>query len=93
MKTIVIDGGCMPDREAVHDYLARRLTLPEYYGRNLDALYDLLCGRGEPTRLVLYRQEEMLAALEQYGQNLLDTLRDAALENPALVLCCDGEDN
>ena len=92
MKTIVIDGGCMPDRDATHDYLARRLELPAYYGRNLDALYDLLCERNEPTRLVLYRQEAILEVLGKYGQSLVNTLRDAALENPALVLCCDGED-
>ena len=26
-----------------HDYLMDVLNLPEYYGKNLDALYDCLC--------------------------------------------------
>ena len=26
-----------------HDYLMSVLNLPEYYGKNLDALYDCLC--------------------------------------------------
>ena len=41
MTTVVVDGGLMTSREAAHDLLAARLGLPEYYGRNLDALYDL----------------------------------------------------
>ena len=40
MTTVVVDGGLMTSREAAHDLLAARLGLPEYYGRNLDALYD-----------------------------------------------------
>ena len=57
MTTVVVDGGLMTSREAAHDLLAARLGLPEYYGRNLDALYDALTERGEPTRLVLLHRE------------------------------------
>ena len=37
MKIVVIDGRKMTDRETAHTYLKRKLDLPEYYGRNLDA--------------------------------------------------------
>ena len=30
-------------RETAHTYLKEILRLPDYYGRNLDALYDCLC--------------------------------------------------
>ena len=30
-------------RETAHTYLKEILHLPDYYGRNLDALYDCLC--------------------------------------------------
>lgn len=91
MRTIVLDGGLMTSREAVHGYLARRLALPDYYGRNLDALYDILsAGLPEPTRLVVYRREALARSLGGYGEALLDALADAARENPLLELAFDS---
>ena len=43
--TIKLDGSLMIDRDALHDYLKLRLDLPDYYGKNLDALYDILTER------------------------------------------------
>ena len=90
METIVIDGGRMTSRAAVHDYLAAALGLPDYYGRNLDALYDLLTERSEPTRLIVQGGEALTAALGGYGTALLQTLLEAAKENPALQVTLDG---
>ena len=84
MTTVVIDGGLMTSREAAHDLLAARLGLPEYYGRNLDALYDALTERGEPTRLVVLHREELVEFLGGYGRALLETLEDADRANPTL---------
>ena len=53
METIVIDGSQMSGRQAAHQHLAERLSFPGYYGRNLDALYDLLSEREGPTRLLV----------------------------------------
>ena len=39
---VILDGELMTDRPTVHDLLSEKLAFPEYYGRNLDALYDLL---------------------------------------------------
>ena len=91
MKTIVLDGAEMLTKETAHAYLAARLALPDYYGKNLDALYDCLTERGEATLLVLYRAEEMKTALGDYGCALTDTLREAAAENPRLTFTADGE--
>ena len=93
MKTIVIDGSMMFTREAAHDYLSLRLDLPDYYGRNLDALYDILSSRGQPLRLVIYRRWELEEALGAYGASLLEAMVDAARDNPNLTLLCDGEDD
>lgn len=84
METIVIDGAMMPSRDAAHDYLAQSLSLPDYYGRNLDALYDLMTERGEPVRLLVRRQEVLREALGDYGDALLRTIREAAAENGAI---------
>lgn len=42
MKQITLDGNRLGDAAQVHDYLKETLDFPEYYGKNLDALYDCL---------------------------------------------------
>lgn len=42
MKQITLDGNRLGDASQVHDYLKEVFEFPEYYGKNLDALYDCL---------------------------------------------------
>ncbi len=42
MKAIVLDFHEFDTARAVHEYLADRMGFPDYYGHNLDALYDCL---------------------------------------------------
>ena len=84
IETIFLDGQKMLNRRAVHDHLAERLELPEYYGRTLDALYDLLTEREGPTRLVVQHRETILSWLGEYGAALCQTLEDADRANPGL---------
>lgn len=84
METIVIDGERMLSRRAAHDHLTEQLDLPEYYGRNLDALYDLLTERQGPVRLVVRHREAILSWLGDYGAALCQTLEDADRANPGL---------
>ena len=79
---LIIDGSALPEAAAVHDLFTRALDLPEWYGRNLDALYDVLTERGAPLRLLVRNRE----ALAEYAEDLLRTLAEAAAENPALEL-------
>lgn len=42
MKTIILDGILLCEKETAHQYLQDHLEFPCYYGKNLDALYDCL---------------------------------------------------
>lgn len=82
----------MPDRETAHAHLAERLALPDYYGKNLDALFDVLTGNIDvPTRLVIKRHETLIEVLGGYGVSILETIWDAVRENPCLSAECGEE--
>ena len=80
MLKSTIDGAAMLSREAAHAELARALNLPDYYGANLDALYD--CASAMDAEVTLVHPAQMLDALKVYGCKLLQTLFDAADSNP-----------
>ncbi len=84
MEVITIDGERMSNRRAAHDHLTEALSLPEHYGRNLDALYDMLTERGGPTRLIVRRRDTVISFLGDYGEALCQTLEDAGRANPQL---------
>lgn len=83
---IELEGRQMTDRAAMHDHLKVQLHLPDYYGRNLDALYDLLTERGEPTVIQVADWTDLEQNLGHYAAALLDTLYDAAKENTNLTI-------
>ena len=82
--TALIDGALIETREQLHDILAQQLALPEWYGRNLDALYDCLTDFQEDAELRLLHAEELFAHLGVYADVLQTVLRDACTENPHL---------
>ena len=84
--TITLDGKAMTDRAAAHSHLVQMLELPTYYGRNLDALYDVLMEIGMDTELMLLDPGAVTANLGKYGEALLVTLQEAAESNPHLTI-------
>ena len=72
---MILDGKNMTTRKDAHDEIARVLELPDYYGRNLDALWDLL---GEKQwQITLINVSEMIEGLGVYGEKLVQTFREA----------------
>jgi len=63
------------------------MDLPEYYGRNLDALHDVLTEIAQPTELIVEADEPQLSdEMKGFVPRLVRVLKDAAQENPALIL-------
>ena len=86
MMTVVLDGKAMVDRVSAHSHLADRLNLPTWYGRNLDALYDVLTEIGEETEIILTEPAAVAEQMGKYGEALLAAMQEAAEENPKLIV-------
>lgn len=82
--TVHLDGRRMTSRKEAHAYLKEVLALPEYYGNNLDALYDVLTERAEPTRITLEHFDRAREFLGRYAELIVTTISQAALHNPSI---------
>ena len=81
---IVLDAANMTEKEATHAYLKKALALPDYYGSNLDALYDCLTAL-EDTEIQLVN----LDAAGGYFAKVLSVFQEAQEENPRLQIDYD----
>lgn len=84
MREVYLEGRLMTDRAAAHAGIKDKLSLPEYYGANLDALWDCLIEIGEETVITVRHPGAMFSALREYGCRLLMTFFEAEKENPVL---------
>lgn len=84
MKKVILDCEKLLRRKQAHLYLAEMLEFPDYYGKNLDALYDCLAELGECT--IVLEGEDILQEPGCYGPKVLRVLREAADANPDLKL-------
>ena len=80
MKRVELIGAQLKDKELLHDVLAQLLELPEYYGRNLDALHDCLT-QLQDVELVLIGWPD-----EGYLARVRRVIIDAVWENDRLSL-------
>ena len=79
MKSVILDAKKMLKKEKMHEYFAKKFDLPEYYGKNLDALFDCLCEINEPTLIKLK------------NENALDKSTKESLVTLFLDICAENE--
>ena len=84
MKDILINCEKLRSRKVLHDYLERELHLPDYYGRNLDALHDILSGFNKTCAVTVHiiNREKQSSRMVGLYQAMLDMLTDLGRENP-----------
>ena len=75
MKKAIIDMKNWKDRESAHDSLRTELGFPEWYGKNADALYDMLT-EGDYS-IVLFNAEQARKAMGKELDRILKVMRDA----------------
>lgn len=82
MREITIDCRGFVPRNDLHKALADALSFPDWYGRNLDALHDVLTDIRTDTTLIL--QNFDLTDPENEGFRLV--LEDSMEDNPHLTV-------
>ena len=78
-RRVVIDLAGVRSATRLHAILAEKLPLPEHYGRNLDAFYDVLTEFGPRWRIVFRNAGAAMNALRAVCE-------DAMAETPGLEI-------
>ena len=93
MQTIVIRGSRFENIKEIHEFLADALCFPDYYGKNLDALHDVLgeLPRTEEVQFVVLFSGKMKENLTSKLEKLVMVLEDSAAENPNLQVIAADE--
>jgi len=82
MDEIIIECAQIDNPRAFHRLLAEKLDFPEYYGGNLDALYDCLTQICRQTKLRLVGFDR----LQSFKRGFRRVMEEAQEDNPCLKI-------
>ena len=89
MRKMLLDFHVPKTPEQAQRYLALELDLPDYYGRNLDALYDMLTEITEDTCVGIFKTEGN-PLMARYLHKVKRVFRDAENADPHLCVLFDN---
>lgn len=76
---VELDFDRIMDKTQLHQYMKTQLHLPDYYGGNLDALYDCLTSSNVITHIHIRHMQHLQSALGEYAQILIEVLQNAGI--------------
>lgn len=77
---INLDGRKIGDKSSLHEELMTQGNFPDYYGKNLDALWDLLTDYSGDIEINIINGESLSLNLGNYYNSLVGLLMDLSLE-------------
>ena len=92
MKSVVIDFSLCKYQMDLHNEIREKLELPEWYGNNLDALWDMLTGFIEtPIEInVIFKPENKTAEnLKESVLKIIETFKEASEEDEEIKFNCE----
>ena len=78
---IILDARKMVKKSEAHEYLKQVLDLPDYYGKNLDALHDCLTEMNGEQFGFIHEDEG-----GDYFRKVMRVFKDAVRENESLSI-------
>ena len=90
MKEIRLDGREMINRTRAHLYIGYKLKLPDYYGKNLDALWDVLSTYDKSIKISLINKKDLIDYLGDYGSSIIKVFKEAEKENNNIKIEIEG---
>ena len=74
----IIDLSGVSTEEDVQERLSESLPLPDYYGENLDALYDVLTEYGNGWHIIVLNTDDVDEEVRQYVDDMMGVFEDAS---------------
>ena len=91
MNIIILDGSVMTSREKAYNHIAREFRFPAYFGKNLDALYDMVMDSyvNEDTIIILMNYRKMKKSLNEYADKMVTVFSEAMEEKEFIFIVKD----
>lgn len=92
MNEIILDFSGIKSLWTLHEYFKEIFQLPEYYGRNMDALWDcLLYYYDEPTTIILKHLEKIPSEMSEAVETMLALFMELQKEDENITIQIEEE--
>ena len=94
MNEVVLDFSGIKTLWNLHEYFKDTFHLPDYYGHNMDALWDCLYYSFEfPTTIILKNIEKLTSEMNEAVQTMLELFEDLQREDEKVTVRIKGGDD
>lgn len=90
---IILDFNGIKSLWTLHEYFKEVFNLPDYYGNNMDALWDCLdCSFEFPTTIVLKNIEKIPSGMSEATEIMLELFEDLQRDNEKVTVQIESND-